>query len=494
MIGGSRAAAAQSAAPAPGTSAARDWQSAIDYYNAAQAAKGRMAQHAVGTWQYDSAKKNYDYNIKQYIAFAARAGATVTANTHPSQVFSGQSSGGSTQTTSNSSQQPSGSASSGASTPSVANGSRVNVSSGSALASALGNARCGQAITLANGSYSGSFNIDVNCKTSNPLIIQATSPLRAVISSPLTINGRSVHVRGIHFRGPHVKLNIRGNDHKLLGNKIEGWATYMAVHLQRGQNAEVAYNEFTRPDPFRVGPLGKYPLRIGIRSSHLPSDFHYNAHVHHNYFHDFPNKPNPRVYNSGQVDAIELCFTGTMTRSNWTIEYNLFDRHQQGHAIVDIKCAGGTMVRYNTIINSPNARIDFRNGNGGKMIANWIENAGGLGINGDNHEIISNVLTGKDFPEIILATGNVSSNGTYENHQSANNNTVTCNRGLHTIGKYKMSQPARNNTINSADGRIELQRHSNTRITKNGNCGSLAKARRLSVSEVGPQGFARSGR
>ena len=76
-----------------------------------------------------------------------------------------------------------------------------------------------------------------------------------------------------------------------------------------------------------------------------------------------------------------------------------------------MKCAGGTTVRFNTIVDSPGGRIDFRNGYGGKMIANWIENAGGIAIFGGGHEIAGNVLAGASRPQLYLGAGDVAPAG-----------------------------------------------------------------------------------
>jgi hypothetical protein len=483
---GSAAALNQGSPPSPSTKAGKDWISAVDYYDRAQSAKNRMDQYRVGTWQYDSAKKNYEDYSRQYVYFAARAGVTVTPDTPPSQAFSGgsSSSSGVTQTASSSTNQS-------ASSSPVSPGTRVNVGGAAALTSALNNARCGQNILVANGTFSGTFRVNAKCSASNPVIIQAATPQGAVVSSAMEVSGSHVQVRGFHFRGSGANLTIYGDNHKVIGNKFEGWSNNTALALYGGRAAEVAYNEFTRPASFG-GSNGKTQLRIGIRSGHLSAEFHADAHVHHNYFYDFPAKPDPNNYSSGQSDAMEVCFTGSLARSGWLIEYNLIDRHRGGHGVVDMKCSNGTTVRFNTLINSPEGRLDFRAGNGGKMLANWIENAGGIGIGGDNHEIAGNVVIGGDFPELVLSTGTVPSNGTFSDTQSANRNTLSCNRGTHYIGKYNFTYPARDNVVNSPNGSVRLGKQVNTRMSNNG-CSGVPTARKLSASEVGLQGWARSG-
>lgn len=430
-------------------------------------------------------------------SLSQRFGNRTTASPSPSQAAapapgSADSGSGTTNTNGQSPSAPAPSESPSAPAPS-GGGTRVDVGSSSALATALGNARCGQSIIVGNGTYSGNFRVAAECGASNPLIVRAATPQQAVISSFLEVRGSHIHVRGFYFLGGNAHMTVYGNDHKVIGNKFEGWAVNTALSLYSGRTVEVAYNEFTKPDPFRSGSLGNYPLRIGIRSSHLSSQFHVDAHIHRNYFHDFPAKPNPNNYHSGQTDAIEVCFTGSTARSGWLIEYNLIDRHRQGHGVLDVKCANGTTVRFNTLINSPGGRLDLRNGNGGKMIANWIENAGGIGIQADNHEISGNVLTGDGYPELVLGTGDVASNGVNGDTQSANRNTLTCNRGTQNVGKYNLSHPARDNVVNAPNGRVILGKQVNTKVSPNANCNGVPQARRLSANEVGLQGLARSG-
>ena len=83
-----------------------------------------------------------------------------------------------------------------------------------------------------------------------------------------------------------------------------------------------------------------------------------------NYLHDFPAKPKPQVYASGQSDALEICGDGQPAsdrRSGWTIEHNLIERHHGGYGVIDILCSG-TTVRENTMLKSP----------GGVRPATWL--------------------------------------------------------------------------------------------------------------------------
>ena len=529
-------ASAQSAPPSPNTREGSHWLSAVEYYNQAQAALGRMQLHPEGTWQFDSAKKNYEHNVMRYIQFAARAGATVTADTHPSSVFNSpqaappfarptesaaQTNNQPTESAAQTNNQPTESAeeqqqaaeqhekesesqnhaapsnpSSDAGNQNPHSTARENPTNNQStfvqdvnnLPSIIGQSTCGQTIILSDGNYNSSIDISVNCHGKDPLIIKAESPQRAVFRNLMTISGNNIEVRGLYFLGRSARMIVGGENNRIIANKFEGWASSVALTLWRGRSAVVSYNEFTRPDPY-TGTTSSYPLRIAIRSSHREAEFHYGAHIHHNHFHDFPAKPNPSNYHSGQNDTIEVCFTGSQIKANWIIEYNLIENHRQGHGILDVKCSGGVTVQFNTILNSPGGRIDFRNGDNGRMIANWIENAGGIAIHGDRHDISGNVIIGSGNPRLMLTTGNVASNGKLAETQSANFNTLSCNRATHDIGVWNMQHPARNNVINTPIGQLNLRKENGTRVNMNARCEDVPSARRLSANEVGPRAW-----
>ena len=138
--------------------------------------------------------------------------------------------------------------------------------------------------------------------------------------------------------------------------------------------------------------------------------------MHHNYFHDFPAKPKPQVYASGQSDALEICGGGQPAsdrRSGWTIEHNLIERHHGGYGVIDILC-NGTTVRENTMLNSPGGRFDLRRGSYSQLSGNWIEDAGGSVIHGGYQQVSGNhldQLTDGGYPDLpvglVLTAGTV---------------------------------------------------------------------------------------
>lgn len=70
--------------PQPGSAAGESWAKAVRFYEWAMLSVPTMQRYNPGTPQHDKAKANYDRNMRNYIAFAAKAGVKVDANTPPS--------------------------------------------------------------------------------------------------------------------------------------------------------------------------------------------------------------------------------------------------------------------------------------------------------------------------------------------------------------------------------------------------------------------------
>ncbi len=73
----------------------------------------------------------------------------------------------------------------------------VQVSSGSALSSALSNARAGDVIVLANGKYSGRFRIQADGSSSKPITVCGSSS--AVLDGGSTSSGYGLHLDGASY-------------------------------------------------------------------------------------------------------------------------------------------------------------------------------------------------------------------------------------------------------------------------------------------------------
>ena len=257
-----------------------------------------------------------------------------------------------------------------------------------------------------------------------------------------------------------------------------------------GKQGEIAYNEFSKPDAWSTSEVTNYPLRIGIRTAEKdPSTFHYDAWVHHNYFHDFPGKPDSSIYKSGQSDAIEVCQSGrdstALMRGGWYIETNLIERHLQGHGVVDLKC-GGHVVRNNTLLDSPESRIDLRGGSYSVLEGNWMENSGGSTVHGGYNKVVGNYVRGG---RIMVMAGDLEWNTAGGGHARAFHTLLAGNDASTLIGKQydsSMVYPALDTTVEAHVGPApQLEDEEGTTVLSSTTM-RFSRALKLSRDSVGP--------
>ena len=372
----------------------------------------------------------------------------------------------------------------------------VRVTTGGELKEALETAQPGDHIVLASGEYRESeFEITRSGKPGQPIVIQAEQLLAARITRNITVTGSYVILYGLHLDGPDSGLRVGGIYSRILRCRFTDWRGN-AVTPTRGRGVEIAYCEFARPHPWLESERGSYPLRIGIRPSHRTlDDYHYDAYIHHNHFHDFPEKPDPSQYHSGQSDAIEIGQTarGVNIPSGWVVEYNLIENHRQGHGIVDIK-TGRNVIRYNTLVKCPGGRIDARTGGTGNIIAsNWMENTGGISVLGGYHTVSGNTLLGGG--RIAVLAGNIQwDNFSSNRYPRAHRTEVLGNEGELVLGHAYQDDmlPASHTFVAGHSGSIRFRNEVETFVSETAPEG-IASPVRLTREEVGPMAPAASG-
>ena len=369
----------------------------------------------------------------------------------------------------------------------------ISVATATAFRDAVNRASCGDTIQLAPGKYGTSVAIDKSCPVNAPVIIQGAPNFASDVTSSLTINGSRTIVAGINFSGPNVQVRLGGTNNKVIANRFSDWRN-IAITLAAGKQGEIAYNELFDPHPWLASEADSYPLRIGIRSSEKDSsDFHFGAWIHHNYFHDFPAKPNPDNYDSGQSDAIEVCQTNrewTYSKpAGWYIERNLITRHMQGSGIVDIKCSG-VFVLGNTVTESPSGRIDIRAGVGSTLESNWQEGSGGSTIHGGNHRVVGNYMRGGGGIQVISGDQPWNS-GTSGGHNQGYRVLVTGNDtdslvvGL-TYEAAMEAYPATGTIIEGHKGPNPVLRFERETTIRTSTSARFSPASKLGSGDVGP--------
>jgi hypothetical protein len=375
----------------------------------------------------------------------------------------------------------------------------VSVDTATALQDAINKASCGDTIQLSPGTYGSSIAIDNSCPMTAPVIIQGAPNFTSTVTSRITINGSRNIVSRINFSGPDAKVRVGGTNNKVIGNRFSDWRS-VAITLEAGKRGEIAYNELFDPYPWLASEADSYPLRIGIRSSEKDSStFHFDAWIHDNYFHDFPGKPDPDKYHSGQSDAIEVCQTNRewtySTPAGWYIERNLVTRHMQGRGIIDLKC-GGVVVRGNTVTESPEGRIDIRGGVGSTLESNWQEGSGGSSVNGGNHRVIGNYMRGGSG--ILVNSGDQPWNdGTGTGHNQAYQVLVTGNdtNALIIGNTYDVSMekyPATDTKIEGHKGSDYVLQSERGTSFQSSTIVRFAPASRLGSGDVGPSALNRA--
>ena len=354
----------------------------------------------------------------------------------------------------------------------------------------MNNASCGDTIRLAAGTYSGAMAINRSCPANNPVIVQGAANFASTATGTWTITGARNIVTGVRFTTNGTQVRFSGTNNRLLANEFTNFRRCIVV-LKPGQYGEIAYNEFHDPAPYAgTGYQDRICIRTGDDTT---ADVQTDVWVHHNMFRDFPQKPDPNNYSSGQNDAIEICETNNQNYSpsfsgGWYIEHNMLLRHRQGHGTIDLKCPGRTVVRYNTFLNTP-GRIDIRGRTsiGATIESNWLDGSWGMVIHGRNNRIIGNRLIGGS---IDLRAGSYECDGTPPSsgaHARVCDTLVAGNNSAIEIGVSSDNLPAIGTTIEQHTGSITLSNHSKTTNTSSQQTTvKFAPAFKLNSTEVGP--------
>ncbi|GEM_PF-1396404 len=330
----------------------------------------------------------------------------------------------------------------------------VNVSSSSALASAVSGAQPGDCIVLANGNYSG-FTMTKSGNASNPITIEAANQGQATINSgvvelsganyvtlqglTVTTSGGNLTVDGVVRAVGFALINASHCEVTRCTFKLSGAASGNAwIFLgDNSQSNRIDYCEF---GPNSVGGHTHYifpcgdPTIAGVtppsdRTSWANGNGPYNPNmaryteIDHNYFHDQASGAGEIIVPGGI--GVTGDYQGTFT----TIEYNLFVNCNGDAEVVSVKSSTNT-VRYNTLRTSAGV-ISLRSGNGSSVYGNFIlcgGTGGGVKVNEMNHKVYNNYIENSDtgnYP-IMLENGDPYSSSSFA-HARVVNAQVTHN-------------------------------------------------------------------
>ena len=290
----------------------------------------------------------------------------------------------------------------------------VNVSTSSALTSAVATAIPGDHIVLANGNYAALKITSKNGTAANPIVIRAVNRLGAVFNSGQLEFATSSYViiDGMDWTANSTTKFTSSNNCRIMRSKFHLAETsslkWIILQGANSHHNRIDHNEF--------GPksqLGNFITVDGSASQASQYD-----RIDSNYFHDIT----PRADN--EKEAIRMGWSQiSMSSAYTTLENNLFVNCDGDPEIVSVKSSDNT-IRYNTFRTSQGA-LSLRHGNRNTVYGNFMfgggrAGTGGIRVYGQDHKIYNNYLeglTGSGFDAPLqLDGGDVDTSGALSGH------------------------------------------------------------------------------
>jgi Chondroitinase B len=310
----------------------------------------------------------------------------------------------------------------------------IPVTDSGTLATAIGAAKAGDCIQLADGPYTFPA-INLKGTAANPIVIRATHLLKATVSmGDLTMSGAYVVVQGLTWNGAGV-IKINGCDHcRFSRNRVMRDDTNGGEWMTIGGTSK-----YCRIDHNDVGPQshGGNMIQLGGSGAQIVQ---YNR-IDHNYFHD--------IHYSGG-NGWEVIRGGL---SGWTyssafnvIEFNLFARTPDDPEVVSLK-SSDNYLRYNTMRASA-GQFSLRHGYRTLVYGNYILGDGvmgsqGIRVCGGDHRLFDNYVENVGSPGIMLEGGDgVEGSGMLTDHKQVFRtqvlfNTIVNARGIDVGGGHQ---------------------------------------------------------
>jgi hypothetical protein len=264
----------------------------------------------------------------------------------------------------------------------------VDVANASQLTTALSNARPGDDIVLANGTYSGNFTLSTSGTTDNPIRIRASTQHGATMTGRIVLSGSHTRVRDLRWGASPTSgdsvVEIDGNFVKAQGCLFDGarvsnGAQRGIIRVNVGNDSTVEYNE-----------IRNFEGRgICVRANTSGA---FRALVRRNYVHTPVSGGGFGTLAIGVGGDSDLI--GPVTKaSNAIIEYNLVEGMGGGYGGVIQSKTSNVIIRFNTGRNNY-ARMEVREGRFCDVIANACINTLGPVCHGEDHRLIGNFNDG----------------------------------------------------------------------------------------------------
>ncbi|GAA2109906.1 chondroitinase-B domain-containing protein [Streptomyces synnematoformans] len=293
-------------------------------------------------------------------------------------------------------------------------GRTVPVADSDQLQDALGDARAGDRIVLADGPYSIGKMTGRNGTADQPITVVAENRGRAVIEDGQleVLDSSYVTFEGLTWTNSDT-LKVTGSNHVRLTRNHFRLTEESSLKWVIIQGADSHHNRIDHNLFEEKHERGNFITIDGSEDQQSQHD-----RIDHNHFRDI----GPRAEN--EMEAVRVGWSGISQSSGFTVvESNLFENCDGDPEIVSVK-SNDNIVRYNTFRTSQGV-LSQRHGNRGSFYGNHFlgegkEGTGGIRIYGQDHKIYNNYfegLTGSGYDAALqIDGGDVDNSGALNAH------------------------------------------------------------------------------
>lgn len=315
-------------------------------------------------------------------------------------------------------------------------GRTVDVASSGQLAAALGDARAGDRIVLADGDYTIGKMSGKTGTAAAPITVVAANRGRAVVTGGQLEVLSSAHVtfEGLKWTNSDTLKITGSNNVRLTRNHFRLTETsslkWVLVQGAGSHHNRIDHNLFE--DKHQLGNFVTIDGSATQQSQHDRID--------HNHFRDI----GPRAEN--EMEAVRVGWSEISRSSGHTvIEDNLFENCDGDPEIISVKSDDNT-VRHNTFRTSQGT-LSHRHGDRGAFYGNFFlgggkAGTGGIRIYGQDHRIYNNYfegLTGTGFDAALqLDGGDVDTSGALSSHWRVYRATVAHNTFVNNVSNIEI--------------------------------------------------------
>lgn len=256
------------------------------------------------------------------------------------------------------------------------NGATINVTSVTALQTAINKASSGDVFILANGIYlNNTLNID-----KNNITVKSATPGGVFLNgtNDININGNSITFSGFQFTsgdiGTSILIEVNGNNNVLTQLNFSGYYAQKYIRIKDGSQ----YNQITYCNMEKKPAAAALGCTIQISTSPTVIGYHK---IRYCSFQDYEG-----IGGDYGNEPIRIGLsTENANKSRAIVEYCYFNNTGLGDSeSVSIKCQENT-IRFCTFTNQQDAMLVFRNGDNNVAYSNFFINAGGIRVKEANN-------------------------------------------------------------------------------------------------------------